>query len=129
MFGFMPTDQNQNSTVQSAVKAMLPQVPSFPSGDEIYDGIMRSIEPDLTTSQLPLLSQKYQNENPGEAKIRSDRYTRAFAEYDRRYAAFTVQLESAVHTYQKIATTSVEEHSKMKEEQDLSNLEQSMSAS
>lgn len=125
----MPTDQNQNSAVQAAVKAVLPPVPSFPSGDEIYDGIMHAIEPDLTTSQLPLLTQKYQNESPDDAKIRSDRYAKAFAEYDKRYAAFSVQLESAVHTYQKIAVTSVEEHSKMKEEQDLSNLEQSMSAS
>ncbi len=115
--------------MQGALKAVLPSVPSFPSGDEVYDGIMSTIEPDLTTSQLPLLAQKYQNETPDEASTRSARYTKAFAEYDRRYAAFTVQLESAVHTYQKIAVASVEEHSKMKEERDLSNLEQSMSAS
>ena len=123
----MAQDPQTSSVGKVAATVALPPLPAFPSGQDVYDGVMGGIEPELTTSQLPLLSQKYQNETQDDARIRSERYTKAFAEYDRRYAAFSIELENAVHTYQKVAGDSVEQHSKMQEEQELSNLEQSIS--
>ena len=104
----------------------LPQMPAFPSGDDVYDGIMSGIEPELTTSQLPLLSEKYENETLEEASKRGARYTAAFADYDKKFAAFSVQIETSVHEYQKHAFASVEEHSKMEEAKDLTNLEKNI---
>lgn len=63
--------------------------------------IMGGIEPDLTTAQLPLLKEKYKDEMPEQAKERAERYSKAFAEYDRQYAQFTAAQEKAVSEYER----------------------------
>jgi len=55
-------------------------IPIDPSltGDEIYDRIMTGIEPELTTEQLPTLSEKYKDETDEQKQARADRYNAAF---------------------------------------------------
>lgn len=44
----------------------------------LYDSIMAEIEPDLTTSELPKLTEKYRSESIEELKARGRRYFQAF---------------------------------------------------
>ena len=100
----------------------------IPTGDELYNMLMGGIEPDLTTDQLPLLDQKYQGEIPEQAKIRAERYEKAFAEYDRQLAAYLAHLEAKVREYQATARKSLENEEHEKEERALSGIEDAIGA-
>lgn len=62
-------------------------------GTEIYDRIMGGIEPELVTAVIPTLAAKYKDETPAQRNIRADRYDAAYAEYDRRFAAYCAELD------------------------------------
>lgn len=47
----------------------------------LYDLIMAEIEPDLLTSELPKLTEKYQSESLEELKARGRRYFQAFQKF------------------------------------------------
>ena len=98
----------------------------IPTGDELYNMLMSKIEPELTTEQLPLLDQKYVNETADQAKARSQRYQKAFAEYDTQLAAYLAQLEAKVREHQSTARKSLEHEERVKEEQELTGLEQAI---
>lgn len=101
---------------------------TIPTGDELYNLLMSAIEPDLTTDQLPLLDEKYKSETPEQAKARADRYEKAFAEYDKQLDAYLAKLEAKVHQYQSAARKSVEKEERVKEEKELSGLEDAIKA-
>ena len=103
-------------------------LPKIPEGNELYDLLMAKIESDLTTTQLPHLDEKYKDETPNQAKARSERYEKAFAEYDRQLAEYLAELQAKVRSYQCTARTSMEHDDRAKEKQELSTLEQSMGA-
>lgn len=65
-----------------------PTPPVIPGGDELYAQIMGNIEPDLLVKNKALLEEKYKNENKKDQKIRMDRYTAAFAEYETQYMEY-----------------------------------------
>jgi hypothetical protein len=98
----------------------------IPSGDDLYNTLMGRIEPDLTTDQLPLLDQKYKGESAEEAKVRAERYEKAFAEYDKQLAEYLAELQGKVREYQLSACRSVEHDDREKEERQLSALESTM---
>lgn len=100
----------------------------FPSGQDLYDLIMSQIEPELTSSQLPLLQQKYGTEVPELAQARQVRYEKAFAEYEKRFNSWTVQLSTIVHAYQRNAIASAEMNVKAKENDDMAGLEASIAS-
>ena len=102
--------------------------PKIPEGNELYNQLMSKIEPDLMTDQLPLLDEKYKGETPEAAKIRSDRYEKAFAEYDKQLASYLGALGGKVREYQTTARKSVEHEERVKEEQQLTGIEQQMDA-
>lgn len=99
-----------------------------PTGDELYDMLMRSIEPDLTTDQIPLLDDKYKNETPEAAAVRAGRYQKAFAEYDRRLSAYLAKLWSKAREYHSAARDSLESDERTREERTLSGLEGAIGA-
>ena len=72
----MPADQTQTTT-QDIV---------FPSGTEVYDGLMVDIEPELLSANIPHLDEPYVGESEEDRKKRYDRYTEAFAKYDEAFA-------------------------------------------
>ena len=104
----------------------MPDDLAIPTGDQLYNMLMSKIEPDLTTDQLPLLDEKYKNETPEQAQVRAQRYEKAFAEYDKQLAAYLATLEAKVHQYQSTARKSLEHEERVKEEQELNTLEQTM---
>ena len=96
-------------------------------GTQIYDSIMQEIEPELMSTVIPTLEEKYQNETPEEAKVRKARYDKAFAEYDKRYAAYMTKVEGQVKNLRKQALKQAEQNSRQEDESQLNSLEATMS--
>ena len=93
----------------------IPEPPKIPSGEEFYDAVMSEIEPELVSSVIPTLSEKYKNETEEEKQKRCDRYNKAFEDCYKRYALFIADLNQQVHRYQKQAMRSAEEWNRSQE--------------
>ena len=101
--------------------------PNIPNGEDLYNQLMRDIEPDLTTDQLPLLTERYASETPEEATDRKNRYKNAYEKYDGVFHEYIKSLTEQVHVYRKQALHSAEEKSRLKEQEHLQELESSFS--
>ncbi len=86
----------------------LPRPPSIPGGRELYDSLMQTIEPELTTAGLATLAQKYTDETADQKVGRAKRYNDAFEEYERRFAAYNVEWMGQFTTFQHQALSSIE---------------------
>lgn len=85
---------------------------------------MSQIEPELTSTQLPLLSEKYKDETPVQGEARKERYNAAFAKYYETMERFFAALEEQVHRYHRESLKSLEEQHRATTEADsLSSLE------
>ncbi len=100
---------------------------AFPSGEEVYDKIMGSIEPELVTKNLKTLDAPYANETEDEKKKRYARYTKAFAKYKVQYKEWMTKLKNAVKVYKKAMIKVAEEQAQHEEDAMLSNLESQIS--
>jgi hypothetical protein len=107
---------------------LLPVAPLIPSGADIYRTLMQPIEPELLPDVLPTLKEKYKGETPDQAKARSARYTKAFAEYDKQYAVYMSALQAKVHTYKRQAVASVEQKDRQNDTDAMNNLESAISS-
>lgn len=58
---------------------------------------MAGIELDLLSTEVDRLDEKYAGESPEQRRARFERYEAAFAEYDRRYAAYMEELNVYAH--------------------------------
>lgn len=97
------------------------------TGQEIYDGIMATIEPDLVTTARATLDAKYRGETPEQRKTRLDRYNTAFEEYERRYARFIEDLHAQSAAQLKRAREAFERSSRERESAQLSSIEAAIS--
>lgn len=93
------------------------------NGQEVYDAIMRMIEPELTSDQIPLLEEKYKDETQEERTKRIEKYNKAFAEYDIAVAAFTSELKSQTEANRRNALSSAERKTRVEEEEKLQQIE------
>lgn len=105
-----------------------PTPPTIPSGRKIYDSIMSKIEPELVSSSLPTLNEKYKNETAIEKKARTARYNEAFAKYRKEFNEYIADLEKKVYQYHKAAMRSTEKDSRKKETEELSSIESAINA-
>lgn len=97
-------------------------------GQEIYDTIMSGIEPELTSRMLPTLPELYKDETAEQAEARKLRYEAAYAEYDKRYAQYMVDMSTKVHMLQRTSLAGIEsDERKQEEDNTLKNLESSIS--
>lgn len=96
--------------------------PRIPAAEDLYNQLMRTIDTDLTTDNLPTLKEKYPNETPAQAKARGERYVQAFEEYDRQLATYLASLDAEVHTYQRMALASMEKKDQQEEQGKLDDL-------
>jgi hypothetical protein len=62
----------------------------------VYDAIMRHIDEDLTTTELPGLSKKYSKESEGDRAQRRERYVRSFTVFEDALARLESGLVSQV---------------------------------
>lgn len=101
--------------------------PTLPSAQEIYDSLMKDIEPELLTANIASLKEKYAGESDAERKQRMQRYQRAYKAYDKAYVAYIQNLKTSVNGYRKDALRSVEKRSQARDADLLLRLEQSFS--
>lgn len=119
--GFFPTTPLVDP-LASAIASQLPPLPDVRSGQEIYDMLMGAIEPDLVTAQTPLLREKYAGETPEQRAKRAERYTQAFAAYERAFQEHMAHLEEQVRSYQHAAQQAVEQYARREEQRTLDAL-------
>ena len=97
--------------------------PVIPEAHELYNFLMNSIEPDLKTTELDGLEEKYENESPEEQDARMKRYTAAFAAYEKALHDHARGLSTQIDQYRKKAFASAEADDRTQEEQEMSHLE------
>lgn len=102
-------------------------LPPVQKGDEVYDRIMGEIEPELISTSLPTLDQKYKNETPAEGAARQEKYKKAFEEYDKRYQEFCQTRDTNLHSYQRKAMASLEKDAQTEENNKLDDIESAIS--
>jgi hypothetical protein len=106
-----------------------PEPDAIARGKQIYDQIMAEIDPELVTDSLTTLSEKYKDETPEQAAARSARYDAAFAEYDKRYAAYMTDLGGKVKSLQRTVRAGIENDERAEEQAStLNNLESTISS-
>lgn len=98
-------------------------VTKFPSGADVYNGIMSGIEPDLVSDMIPLLDKKYAGETPAQNVLRLARYRAAYEEYTVRFTAWATEMNQLVTKYRKGALKLEEEESREQEGSALTSLE------
>jgi len=89
--------------------------------------IMQEIEPDLVTDQIELMGEKYKDETPEQKKARGERYQKAFAEYDVRYAQYLTEQQTTVHSFKRNLIASVEKNSSDDDQAKIDSLESAFS--
>ena len=99
------------------------------TGQALYDSIMGDIEPELLTKNMPRISAMIAKDTPEERKARAERYTAAFAEYEKRFAARNEDWQRTFRTFKRTASRVLEGVVVEKEQGDLSSLEASMASS
>ncbi len=100
-----------------------PAAPIVPlNGKELYDSIMSKIEPDLVSSQVVLLPQKYNNEPADLKRERLARYTAAFKKYDETYQTYLGHLRAQIKQYKTDAFAWAEEMSASAETEQMGQL-------
>lgn len=104
------------------------QKPTIPTKDELYDLLMSQIEPDLTNSQLPLLTQKYASETDTEHTERMVRYAKAFTAYYKALDAYFANLNAQIADYNRGLVEGVKGQVQAEEQKQLSSLESMFSS-
>lgn len=105
--------------------AGVPVIPPKRSGADIYNGIMREIEPELTTDQIPLMKEKYKDETAQQRKARGERYAKAMEEYEKRYAQYLQKQDANVRAFKIGAIHFAEDKASAGDRQKLQSLESS----
>jgi len=95
----------------------------IPTGDDIYNNLMGAIEPDLLTTNISLLDEKYKGETKEERQARLERYRQAYNEYDKVYERWITDFTSAVTQFKRDALHSAEADAKTEDQKDLDALE------
>lgn len=113
----MSSTQISNPGLDPAIAALIP------NGNEIYDAIMGSIEPELLSANLPLLSQKYGNESVDLRQSRMQRYKEAFQRYDAAYTNWITNVRQVVQAKRADAIQKAEVRVQQQDAAALANLE------
>lgn len=86
----------------------------------LYDSIMVGIEPDLLTSELPKLTERYRNESIEDLKARGRRYFQAFQKFKEALTTKLSELGKQADTLNSYIRETLEH---LSVEQDGENLE------
>lgn len=104
------TSVNSTSSAgqDSSAQAPLWSIPVIPSAVELYDLLMKDIEPELLSNAIAGLALKYRKETKEEAAKRAERYAKAFAAYDRKLEIYIGELNAQIRKFGKEAAASME---------------------
>lgn len=96
----------------------------LPSGVEIYNALMQDIEPDLVSTAIEQLDEKYANETESDRNDRVQRYAKAVTKYDAVAKIFFTKLDAEVDAHRE----KVEMQSAELEKDSLDSLEDQFSS-
>ena len=105
-----------------------PMPPPVMNGQELYDRIMGQIEPDLLSTSVDTLTEKYAQESPEERAVRSQRYRAALTAYEAQLATYQQQWDEQLRTYKRQAIAYIEHQTQTNESPQLEDIESSFSA-
>lgn len=91
--------------------------------EDLYNLLMRGIEPDLCTDTLPLLDVMYEDETPELRKERMKWYSEAFRQFLERYEKFTAALHGEFRKIQSSLRSIAEGKSAAHDDDAVKNLE------
>lgn len=117
-----------SSTSPIAIGTLPSGLPILPNPRVLYDQIMEMIEPELMTSSLPTLKEKYAQEADLDRKQRALRYSKAYKQYDVAFASYLRALEWAIKHFTVAASKSFEKVYREGEQSELQNLEAAFAA-
>jgi hypothetical protein len=95
---------------------------------ELYDMLMRSIEPDLLSFNIPKLDGHYAGETPEERAERMDRYRVAYEQFDIVLERFMASVQNEVRSSRRQSLQQKEATSHTADQSHLSSLEAAFSA-
>lgn len=113
-------------TTQSSSTGM-PTPPQITGGKEVYDKIMKEIEPDLVSSVMDTLDEKYAGETEEEKAKRMQRYAAAFVEYEKQYQEYMVNKKGEMKAFGRNMNKAIEEDNTSGEADVLQDLESQFS--
>jgi hypothetical protein len=122
-----PTDQQAANQVSPSVQTATGD-DALPSGKDVYNQIMATIEPDLLETSLEGLAEKYKDETREQKIARFTRYKSAFREYKRKFEAYALKVQAYLRTNKRVAMSSIEEQSHIHEEGVLNFIEKEITA-
>lgn len=88
----MHTDTNSNGGITDEELAQ-----------QLYDVVMRDIEPDLLSYNAPKLAEFYKDETEAEHAKRIERYQAAYTQFESAWGAFLTKVQSQLSKHQQIA--------------------------
>jgi len=99
-----------------------------PTGTEVYDALMQTIEPELVTANIKHLDHNHKNESKEQRAARYKRYEKAYAQYDSAFEKWLMQLSAAVGMFRRLALKTAEAKSRKAEGDAISTLESQLAA-
>lgn len=99
------------------------------SAEELYDSIMREIEPDLTTAEIETIDSKYPNETEDEHKARLEQYALAFVIFDETLEEFQTEKKDEIREIKNEMQKLAEQEAHQEDEKIMNKLEQSIDSS
>jgi hypothetical protein len=98
----------------------------IPSPDELYDSIMKGIEPELVRANLDNLDALYAADTPAEKEARGKRYDAAFDEYEKQLSHWMSYVHQECHFARKQSRAEQEQKDVNGEKSTLDHLLQDM---
>lgn len=104
----------------------LPPPPPIVGGEDLYEMIMGSIEPDLLISHMPRVVLEMQNDTQEAKEERVMRYNRAFAEYDRRLTLHKQEWDKTYNAYRHASMESLTSFVNAADKSHMADIEQKL---
>ena len=95
--------------------------------EQLYDMLMREIEPDLLSYNIPKLDEYYKEETPEQHEARMKRYERAYQDFEYAFQKFMNEVEEEVRENKRSALKEKEHESLQKEQEKLASIEEAFS--
>lgn len=110
------TDQDANRTANQEL------------AQQLYDMLMRDIEPDLLSYNIVKLAEYYKDETETENTERLQRYQKAYQEFDRVFQSFMNEVQDEVRTTKRDSLEKTEQSDRAGETDNIEALEETLDA-
>lgn len=100
----------QTQTDDSGVLPFPRELPPLPrNGTELYDSIMRMVEPELISSEIPKVRERLTKEGPEQAKEHAKRYMEAFRKFNQIMKQSEKTMHQEIKDFTRTAYASLEQ--------------------